>query len=59
MNLSAVKTCKPALGVPFGAGCTDGHGAKFFDQGTNMDFINANLGGADWVWFQIREILSN
>ena len=54
-----VRTCKAALGVAMAAGCTDGHGAKFFDQGTNMDYVNEHLGGEDWIWFKIRELLGN
>ena len=40
------------------AGCSDGHGAKFFEQGVNWDFVNKNLGGNEWIWFKIRNILS-
>jgi len=54
----SVKTCIPAMGVPFGAGCTDGHGASLFEQGINNDFVDENLGGEDWVWFKIRDLLS-
>ena len=39
-NGKEIKTCKPGLGVAFAAGCTDGHGAKFFIQGTNMVLID-------------------
>ncbi|CBY33757.1 unnamed protein product [Oikopleura dioica] len=53
----SVKTCIPAMGVPFGAGCTDGHGASLFEQGINNDFVDENLGGEDWVWFKIRDLL--
>lgn len=52
-----IKTCKPSMGVAFGAGCTDGHGAEFFIQGTNNDYVDANLDGEDWVWFKIRDVL--
>ena len=54
----SVITCTPAMGVPFGAGCTDGHGAMLFEQGVNMDFVNENLEGENWVWFKIRDLLS-
>lgn len=51
-------TCKPAMGVSFAAGTTDGPGASMFQQGLNWDYVNDNLGGDSWVWFQIRDRLS-
>ena len=58
-NGSEIRTCKPSMGVAFGAGCTDGHGAEFFIQGTNNAYVEENLGGEDWIWFKIRDFLMN
>lgn len=41
----SMKTCIPAMGFPFGAGWTDGHGASLFKHGINNDFADENLGG--------------
>ena len=53
------RTCKPAMGVSFGAGTTDGPGASIWFQGMNMTYINENLDGDDYIWFQIRDQLGN
>ena len=37
-------TCPPAMGRSFAAGCTDGHGAFNFEQGTClMCVVQSNL----------------
>ena len=56
-NGKTVRLCKAGLGVAMAAGCTDGHGAKLFDQGTNWKFVDEHLGGEQWPWFRIRDIL--
>jgi len=56
-NGEEIKTCKAALGVSFCSGCSDGHGAKFFIQGTNQDYLNEHLGGNDWIWLKIRDAI--
>ena len=47
------------MGVSFGAGTTDGPGASIWFQGMNMTYINENLDGDDYIWFQIRDQLGN
>ena len=48
----SVKTCIPAMGASFASGCSDAHGAFFFEQGLNNDFVDENLGGENWAWFK-------
>ena len=49
--------CKPAMGVSFAAGTTDGPG--YVEHGMNWDYMNSNYEGEDWIGFKVRDFLMN